>query len=146
MKTNLVSGAVISVQNNKVMMLMLKRFYDNYWCNVAGKIEPGEKATSAFLRELSEETQLIATELYNADYLQQFYYPKTDQIFVATGFVAFCDGTQDIRLNHEHTDYRWCTLEDALALAPFPNQHKFYKHVWRNFIDTQPSSLLKINS
>ena len=144
LKTNLVSGVVLSIHNGQVMMLMLKRIYDEYWCNVAGKIEPGEKAPQAFLRELSEETQLDASTLFNADYIQQFYYPKTNQIFMATGFVVFCPSEQEVILNHEHTDFRWCSLEEALTLAPFPNQHQFYRHVWKHFVKAEPSLHLKL--
>ncbi|MDV5167491.1 NUDIX hydrolase [Photobacterium rosenbergii] len=144
LKTNLVSGVVLSIHNSQVMMLMLKRNYDEYWCNVAGKIEPGEKAPQAFLRELSEETQLYASELYNADYIQQFYYPKTDQIIMAIGFVVFCTSELEVMLNHEHTEYRWCSLEEAITLAPFPNQQQFYRHVWKHFVNAVPSPQLKI--
>lgn len=145
LKTNLVSSIVFCKRNGEVMMLMLKRIGDNYWCNVAGKIELGESATAAVIREIAEETQLKVDELYNADYLQQFYHAQTDQIFMAIGFVAFCAGEQPVIINHEHTEYRWCSLEEALILAPFPNQHQFYKHVWKHFIDTPPSSWLRVS-
>ena len=145
LKTNLVSSVVFSKRNGEIMMLMLKRIDDNYWCNVAGKIELGESATAAVIREIAEETQLKVDKLYSADYIQQFYHAQTDQIFMAIGFVAFCAGEQPVIINHEHTEYRWCSLEQALMLAPFPNQHQFYKHVWEHYIDAQPSSWLRVS-
>ncbi|MGR5064701.1 NUDIX hydrolase [Photobacterium sp. DNB22_13_2] len=144
LKTNLVSGVVLTKEEHQFKMLLLKRVGEGYWCNVAGKIEDGELAWHAFLRELKEETQLSSTQLYNADYLQQFYFPQTDQIFITTGFVVYCDPDRKVILNHEHTDYRWCSLEEAMQLVPFPNQRKFYQHVWQHFIYQSPSSHLRI--
>ena len=37
------------------------------WCQVAGKIEEGETAWQAALRELNEETGLTPTTFYSAD-------------------------------------------------------------------------------
>ncbi|TDR74972.1 dATP pyrophosphohydrolase [Photobacterium lutimaris] len=144
LNTSLVSGVVLTKQEQQFKMLLLKRTNEGYWCNVAGKIEQGEQAWQAFLRELKEETRLPVTQLYHADYLQQFYYPQADQIFIATGFVAFCDSEANVALNQEHTDHCWCSLEEAIRLVPYPNQRKFYQHVWQYFILETPSSLLRI--
>lgn len=146
LKANLVSGVVLTKEDHQFKMLLLKRVDEGYWCHVAGKIEQAELAWQALLRELKEETELPAAQLYNADFLQQFYYPPTDQIFIATGFVVYCEPGRKVTLNNEHTDYRWCSLEEALKLVPFPNQRKFYEHVWQYFISQSPSSHLRIQT
>ncbi|MCQ1056914.1 NUDIX domain-containing protein [Photobacterium sp. ZSDE20] len=146
LKPNFVSGVVLTKVEHQFKMLLLKRADEGYWCHVAGKIEKSETAWQAFLRELKEETQLCATRLYNADYLQQFYYPRTDQIFIAIGFVVYCDPEIKVTLNNEHTDYRWCSLEEALQLAPHPNQRKFYQHVWQYFVTQSSTSQLCIKT
>ncbi|KHT65454.1 hypothetical protein RJ45_01050 [Photobacterium gaetbulicola] len=142
--TNFVSGVVLTKDQHENKMLLLKRTSGEYWCQVAGKIEKKELAWQSFLRELYEETQLSPYELYNADYLQTFYDLHTDKIIVAAGFVAFCESNHNVILNNEHTDYRWCTLEEALKLVPFPNQRKFYQHVWQYFVSQSPCSHLKL--
>ncbi|WEM45806.1 NUDIX domain-containing protein (plasmid) [Photobacterium sp. DA100] len=144
--TNFVSGVVLTKHQQQTRMLLLKRADGGYWCQVAGSIEKSESAWQAFLRELYEETQVSPYELYSADYLQQFYNFHSDQIFVAAGFVAYCEPDTQVVLNHEHTDYRWCTLEEALELVPFPNQRKFYQHVWQYFVAQNPALELKLES
>ncbi len=52
---------------------------------------------------------------------------------------------QAVVLNHEHTVYQWCTLEEAKALTPFPNQHRVFEHVWAYFVDKPIDPLFKVN-
>ncbi len=130
-----VSGVVISEIDGTQKMLLLKRVKGGYWCHVAGGIEEGEQGWQTILRELKEETQIENVELHTADFLEQFYEARKNRIMVIPCFVIFCQRDQSIILNDEHTDYRWCTLEEAKQLAPFANQHQLYEHVWLNYVD-----------
>ncbi|ETJ95142.1 mutT/nudix family protein [Vibrio parahaemolyticus EKP-008] len=52
-------------------------------------------------------------------------------------------------LNEEHTEYRWCSLEEAKQLTPFANQHHLYDHVWQYYVDVEsltPYTLIEQNS
>ena len=49
-------------------------------------------------------------------------------------FVGFCAENQSVLLNHEHTEYRWCSLAEAPTLAVFSNQRKLYDFIWENFV------------
>ena len=142
--TGVVSGVVLAPFDGVVKILLLKRSVENYWCHVAGKIEGDELAWQAMLRELYEETKLDTSMLYNADYQQQFYCSSSEQLIIATGFVIYCPVGSTVMLNHEHTEYRWCSLDEAMELVPFPNQRNFYAHVWQNFVDASPSQQLRI--
>ncbi|WMN88823.1 NUDIX domain-containing protein [Vibrio parahaemolyticus] len=130
-----VSGVVISEIDGVIKMLLLKRVKGGYWCHVAGGVEEGELGWQTILRELKEETQITNVELHTADFLEQFYEAKKNRVMVIPCFVMFCQPNQGVTLNHEHTEYRWCTLEEAKQLAPFANQHKLYEHVWMHYVD-----------
>lgn len=143
--TSVVSGVVLSMFSNKYRMLLLKRTGEGYWCHVAGKIENGELAWEAMVRELREETNIEAKDLYNGEYQQQFYDPSHNQIMLITCFAIYCEPEQIVHLNEEHTDYKWCDLEEAKTLVPFPNQKKLYDHIWLNFVESRPPDHLKIN-
>ena len=43
-------------------------------------------------------------------------------------------------LNPEHTEYRRCSLDEAVALAPWPNQHRLFRQVWDCFGAREPDS------
>ena len=57
--------------------LILKRaktkIYEHLWQGVAGKIEEGEQAWEAAIRELKEETSLYPKMLFIADHVSKFY-------------------------------------------------------------------------
>lgn len=129
-----VSGVAISQIGGIPKMLLLKRVKGGYWCHVGGEIEAGELGWQTILRELNEETQIENVELHTADYLEQFYEARKNRIMVIPCFVMFCEPNQSVVLNCEHTEYRWCTLDEAKQLAPFVNQHQLYEHVWANFV------------
>lgn len=134
-----VSGVVISEFDDIKKMLLLERVKGGYWCHVAGGIEEEETGWQTIVRELKEETQIEDVELHSADFLEQFYEAHKNRIMVIPCFVMFCKPNQEVVLNHEHTDYRWCSLEEAKQLAPFANQHQLYDHVWQNYVDKAPT-------
>ena len=142
--TSAVSGVALSKIDGEIKILMMKRVKGMFWCHVAGKIENNEKGWEAITREFREETKIEVSELYNAEYLEQFYEVETNRIMIIPAFVALCPPNQEIFLNEEHTEFRWCSLDEAKNLASFPNQKRLYIHVWECFVNNQPSKLMAI--
>ncbi|GAD90022.1 hypothetical protein VHA01S_031_00340 [Vibrio halioticoli NBRC 102217] len=143
--TQFVSGVALSEFDGDTKILLLKRTKGEYWCHVAGKIEDGETGWQTIIREFDEETSIKVSQLYNSEYLEQFYEAKSNQLVVIPSFVVLCERHQEVILNPEHTDYQWCTLEEAKAIAPFHNQHKLYDHIWEQFVLSPPSEQRKIS-
>lgn len=128
-------------------VLLLKRsgkMLNGQWCQIAGGIEHGETAWQTALREAREETGLQLSELYSADCCEQFYEAHRDAITVAPVFVAYVDGSCEITLNHEHSEYRWVSFADAHELLTFPGQRKTLDWIKTHFADNAPSPLLKM--
>ncbi|MGF1753455.1 NUDIX domain-containing protein [Vibrio makurazakiensis] len=146
LNTSIVSGVALSEINGEMKMLLMKRVKGEFWCHVAGSIEQGETGWQAIVREFQEETQIHTTDLYNAQFLEQFYEAHINVIQLIPVFVALCPANQDVELNEEHTDYQWCTLEEAKQLAPFPNQHAVYDHVWAYFVDKPINPLYRVKT
>lgn len=140
-----VSGVVISEFDGVKKMLLLKRVKGGYWCHVAGGVEEGEAGWQTLIRELKEETQIEGIELHSADFLEQFYEAHKNRIMVIPCFVIFCKPEQHVTLNHEHTDYQWCTLGEAKQLTPFANQHHLYEHVWKYYVESVPTPFTLIS-
>ncbi len=123
-------------------MLLLRRSKQplfGEWCHVAGGIEDGETAWETALREISEETGLAVTRLFSADYNEQFYEAGRNTFTVVPVFVAYVDSSQAVRLNTEHSEFRWVTIAEAQLLVTFGGQRRVYEEIQREFIDRRPS-------
>lgn len=144
LNTSIVAGVALSEIDGQTKMLLMKRVKGGYWCHVAGSIEAGETGWQAIVREFEEETKIEAKALYNAQFLEQFYEANVNVIQLIPIFAVLCPPNQAVEFNHEHTEYRWCSLEEAKALAPFPNQHAVYEHIWSYFVDKPANPLYRV--
>lgn len=142
--TSSVAGVILVNFDGVTKMLLLKRAKEGYWCHIAGKLKKNETAVQAILREIKEETGLLIEDLFSADYMIRFYDLRKNSIFIVPVFVAFIAEKEKITLNKEHTDYKWCSIDEAKSITPFPNQHLTYDHVWSNFCQRKPSELLRV--
>ena len=138
------TGVITAVilQRNKLLMMLRER--EQFWCHVAGKIEAGESAVEAVVREIREETALTPVQVFTAEFIEQFYEVRQNRIALCPAFVALVGEQDTVQLNSEHSEYRWCNVEEAHALAAFPNQHLLYDHVQRFFIDSQPTPHMRV--
>ncbi|MDD9180689.1 MULTISPECIES: NUDIX hydrolase [Aliivibrio] len=146
LNTSIVSGVALSKIDGEVKILLMKRVKGGFWCHVAGSIEEDETGIDAIVREFKEETQIEVSNLYNAQFLEQFYEASVHVIQLIPVFVVMCPPEQEVVLNEEHTEYKWCSLEDALELAPFPNQHAVFKHVWSYFVEKPVNTLYRVDA
>lgn len=142
--TTAVAAIALSKIAGETKVLMLKRAKDHFWSYVSGSIEADETAIEAVIREVQEETAAAIESLYSADYIVQFFDIKYNSLMVVPAFVAYLPTDVSITINNEHTDYQWCSLEEAKTLAAFPNQRALLDHVWLNFVENSPSEYLKI--
>ena len=118
--------------------LVLHRTPDAYWHVVAGIVEPGETFAEAARRELREETaldadlaDLAAPQAYivPAD-MAHLYAPGVGSVAVETFWVDVADGWEPV-LNEEHDEYRWSTLDEALALLHWPEAREVLRALGR---------------
>ncbi|WP_336169133.1 NUDIX hydrolase [Ensifer sp. MJa1] len=114
------------------------------WCQVAGKIEANETAWQAGLREVEEETGLKLDRFYSADICEQFYEADRNAISLLPVFVGYARDGATVRLNAEHSDFRWVSFDEAIRMVPFAGQRKVLKHIRDEFIDNEPNPWLLI--
>jgi 8-oxo-dGTP pyrophosphatase MutT (NUDIX family) len=91
------------------------------WEPVHGHIDPGEEPEDAALREVSEETGLVAERLYNVR-VQPFYLHKTHVVQLAIVFAAFVAEPGSVTIGDEHQGAEWLTVDEALTRFAFPGE------------------------
>jgi len=94
--------------------------YSGEWRMVGGKVEDSESAWQAGLRELSEETGLKPVRFWALPSVNSFYEWQSDAVHHIPAFAAEVD--RNPVLDHEHDDFAWLSLEDALIRMAWPEQ------------------------
>jgi dATP pyrophosphohydrolase len=115
------------------------------WSTVRGKIEEGEKAWEAALRELNEEAGIQPTEFYQLDTIDIFYLWHDDTLWHCPGFCAVVGRDAAITLNEEHDAMRWVGQSDIDRLFIWPGERAQLAEVRREILDNGPAkSYLRI--
>jgi len=118
--------------------LVLHRTSDGIWNVVAGQIEDGESVADGAARELMEEAALDAplvdlelTQAYEVEpRFRHLYAPGEYNVTVASYAVEAPAGWEPT-LNHEHSEYRWCSVAEAIELAHWPEMKEGVRAVAR---------------
>ena len=142
-----VSSFLLKKENDgyRVLLLKRKKTVKDIWAGVSGKIEAGEKAWQAVLREIKEETGLTPEKLYSADICEQFYEVDKDSIWIAPVFVAYVSDNAVVIINEEHSEFGWFTFEEAMLNVPFTGQRRILRHIKEEFVQRQPVEWLLID-
>lgn len=146
-RCTMVSIIALRGSNRSTETLLLKRSRGrmaSIWTYCAGHVEAGERGWQAALRELREETSLIPQALYSTTFCEQFYSAHDDAVEIVPAFVARVQAEARVRLNPEHSDYRWVPLEEAGALFPFGSQRELLEHVQREYVEREPPHYLQV--
>jgi dihydroneopterin triphosphate diphosphatase len=143
------TGVVVYVMRRRkedVQFLLLLRTPDRggFWQTVSGGLERGETAWQTALREVHEETGLMVTELFATDQVECYYQHQKDRIYMAPAFVAFVPDKLEVKISHEHTEFRWANLKETLELLPFDQQRCIAEYVDREFLQRKPHDRLRI--
>ena len=79
-----IDAYVFNRKSKEIRFLLLKRaktkIYEHLWQGVAGKIEAGEAAWEAAIRELKEETGFEPVRIFVADHVSKFYEAHGDWV------------------------------------------------------------------
>ena len=115
-KIRVIDAYVYRKTEHGIKYLILKRaktkMYEHLWQGVAGKIEKGEQAWQAAIRELKEETDLDPVKIFIADHVSKFYETHGDRINLVPVFGIEVD-REDVIISEEHCDFKWVDFETA---------------------------------
>jgi len=123
--------------------LQLRRAKDDFmggaWSTVRGKIEEGEKAWEAALRELWEEASVTPIEFYQVDTVDIFYLHGDDTLWHCPGFCAIVDRDVTVKLNSEHDAFRWIDRSEADRSFMWPGERAQVVELCREILDDGPA-------
>jgi 8-oxo-dGTP pyrophosphatase MutT (NUDIX family) len=119
----LMVGAAVLIVDQQDRLLLMKRSDSGCWGPPGGAMELSEKVEAAARREVHEETGLQIGEmaLFNVFSGPELYYryPNGDEVYNITIVYRTRDWHGEVRLNGEHTDWRWFAATDIPAdLSP----------------------------
>ena len=121
MKVRVIDAYVYRKTIEGIEFLILKRaktkIYEHLWQGVAGKIEEGEKAWEAAIRELREETGLTPLKVFIADHVSSFYEKHGDRINFVPVFGVEVE-SEIISLSDEHSEYLFILV--SIFIPTFP--------------------------
>ncbi len=106
------------VSDNKLLLLKGSnkdpQFHKSFWYVVTGAVEKEDKSlTDAVKREIKEETNLNALEIKRLPLL--FKYESLGKKCLEHCFITYSNN-DNIILNEESIDYKWCDLEEFIDL------------------------------
>lgn len=108
-------SAVIEDKEGKILLLKRnpnEKWYPKKWCIVAEKIKENEISDECFKRGLIEETGINNCK----DIERKKSYLFEDGDFKRIIYPYRCKiDNNNIKLNQEHSDYKWVTLEELFS-------------------------------
>lgn len=119
--TQTVSVTLVSRARDRVLLLKRTEARGGFWQPVTGRVQAGERADHAAVRELKEETGLDEAveplELPHAFSLGPL--DGAPKVAVEHPFLARLDPAAPVRLSPEHEAFEWVSPEVAVARVPF---------------------------
>ena len=121
------------------------KYLGGQWSFAGGKIEPGETAVEAAVRELREETNLTPKSLAQLSFVETFYVPQFDTIWHRPGYLAIIGRGDEVRLNEEHTDWRFIRRREIARQVLWPGERRALAEIFREHLrpDLFPANPLR---
>ena len=115
-------GTVVFFKSVQVKYLLLQ-YEAGHWDFVKGNVEPNESEADTVLRELNEETGIVATQLIEGfrEQIQYFYRRQGETIQKEVVFYLIQADTEKVELSFEHVGYEWLDYQHALERLTFKN-------------------------
>ena len=116
------AGAIVfHLKDSQPYYLLLK--YPTYWGFVKGLIEKNEIEEQTMRREVAEEAGVYNYKILEGFREMQRWFFRFEGELIRKEAVFFLAHAEswNIKISHEHEDFKWCTLEEALKLMRVRN-------------------------
>ncbi len=127
-------GYVFRLMNARPQFLVLRRGNDaplpGVWQAIHAKVEAGETAVEAIVRDLEQATALTPLAVYSADYVGQFYDHRTDSVVLSPSFAVEVSPTASLTVAPPYDDHAWCDLEETTGRLIWSSQRWAVRHIY----------------
>lgn len=117
------AGAVIyRVEDGDFKFLILK-YGLGHWDFPKGNVEKGESELETVKREVLEETGIDQIEIIDGfkERVGYYYRMKGNLIYKTVNYYLARTEQREVKLSHEHEDYAWVTVDEALRYIKHKN-------------------------
>lgn len=116
-----------------MQFLLLRRRVDSNlggtWHGIHGRVASGETALAAARRAVAAQTGIRPVAAYSADFINQFFDPRSDTIILAPVFAFDAGPRGSVTLDEEFDDYAWCDRDEATDRLVFSGQRWAIRHI-----------------
>lgn len=109
------------------------------WQILHGKIQDGESAARAALRELGEETALTPLAFWQLESVNTFFAARSDELYLCPGFAVEVAADADPTLNPEHDAFRWNPAGRAERELMWPGERTALHEILHGIIAAGPA-------
>ena len=118
-----VSAGIILFNEMDGRKFLLLNYPSKHWDFVKGKMENSEEPKQTAIRETKEETGIIDVEFIDGfnEEISYTFYVKNEEIDKKVIFYLGKTKSTEIVLSHEHLDFAWLNLKDAMDRITYEN-------------------------
>jgi GrpB-like predicted nucleotidyltransferase (UPF0157 family)/8-oxo-dGTP pyrophosphatase MutT (NUDIX family) len=116
-KQVIAAGAFIFDKEGKVFLAKFKNKFNNQWSIPGGKLEFGESALEAVIREVKEETNI---DIHDPEFLEHGSFVVNDTHVIYIDYMVDCPELYEVHINDEFSDWGFFTREELDTLDIIP--------------------------
>ena len=123
MQKEVSAGIVLYNDDNDEVQFLVLKYPGGHWDFVKGKMENSEEPKQTAIRETKEETGIIDLEFIDGfnEEISYTFYVKNEEIDKKVIFYLGKTKSTEIVLSHEHLDFAWLNLKDAMDRITYEN-------------------------
>ena len=123
MQKEISAGIVLYNDDSDEVQFLVLKYPGGHWDFVKGKMENSEEPKQTAIRETKEETGIIDVEFIDGfnEEISYTFYVKNEEIDKKVIFYLGKTKSTEIVLSHEHLDFAWLNLKDAMDRITYEN-------------------------
>ena len=123
MQKEVSAGIILYNDVHDEKKFLVLKYPGGHWDFVKGKMENSEEPKQTAIRETKEETGIIDVEFIDGfnEEISYTFYVKNEEIDKKVIFYLGKTKSTEIVLSHEHLDFAWLNLKDAMDRITYEN-------------------------